>query len=139
MQEQQSEIRELKAEIGRRKSENRALQNRLAELENLVQQLLDQGSEEETPVILDQSPSLEQNEPNPFQGTTRVGYFLPEGKTGELIITAADGKELKRISLSQKGKGTIDLQTGHYASGTYSYSLVIDGQVVATKRMVVTQ
>lgn len=148
-QEQQSEIRDLKsevrslkAEVGRRKSENQALQNRLADLENLVQQLLDQDSEEEAPVILDQAPSLEQNEPNPFHGTTRVGYFLPaealaKGGSAQLIITSVDGKELQRISLSQKGKGQVDLQTGNFPAGTYQYSLVVKGQVVATRRMVI--
>jgi len=67
---------------------------------------------------------------------TRVGYFLPSGKSGELIITAMDGKELQRITLSQNGEGQIDLQTRNLPAGTYNYSLVVDGQIIDTKRMV---
>ena len=134
--------KELDKEVSSLRSKNQALQNRLADLENLVQQLLDQDSEEEAPVILNQAPSLEQNEPNPFQGTTRIGYFLPtealsKGGSAQLIITSVDGKELQRISLSQKGNGQIDLQTGNFPAGTYQYSLVVKGQVVATRRMVI--
>jgi len=141
-QEQQEDLRQKTQDIRRLEAENQALQNRLADLENLVQQLLDQDSEEEAPVILNQAPSLEQNEPNPFHGTTRVGYFLPaetsaKGGSAQLIITSVDGKELQRISLPQKGKGQIDLQTGNLPAGTYQYSLVVKGQVVATRRMIV--
>jgi len=106
-------------------------------LKALVQQLIDnQNSNNESPVILHQSPTLEQNEPNPTNGMTRIGYFLPEGKKGELLITAIDGKELQRISLDSSGQTHVDLQTSNLSSGTYNYTLVVDGQVVATKRMV---
>jgi hypothetical protein len=142
MQEQQEDLKQKTQDIRRLEAENQVLQNRLTELESLVQQLLDQESEEEAPVILNQVPSLEQNEPNPFQGTTRVGYFLPaealaKGGFAQLVITSVDGKELQRISLSQKGKGQVDLQTGNFAAGTYNYSLIVNGQVADTKRMIV--
>lgn len=149
-QEQQTEIRDLKSEVGDRKSEmedlrseirdqklvNERLQNELDELRFIMEQILATQPQDETPVILNQSPSLQQNQPNPTNGMTRVSYFLPEGKSGELIITAIDGKELQRITLSQKGKGQMDLQTRNLPSGTYNYSLVVDGQVIDTKRMV---
>ena len=142
MQEQQEDLRQKTQDIRRLEAENQALQNRLADLENLVQQLLDQDSEDEAPVILNQVPSLEQNEPNPFHETTRIGYFLPaetsaKGGYAQLIITSVDGKELQRISLPQKGQGQIDLHTDNLPAGTYQYSLVVKGQVVATRRMVV--
>jgi len=136
-QEQQDLIVELRADNERRKSEISTLQNRITELESLTQQLLDnQQSDQEAPIILGQSPTLEQNQPNPTHAMTRIGYFLPTGKIGTLIITAIDGKELQRITLSQNGEGQVDLQTRSLPAGTYNYSLIVDGQIVDTKRMV---
>jgi len=85
-QEQQTEIRGLKSEVRRLKSgsgsrkaeidelraENEALRNELDELRSMVEQLVGNQPTEEKPVILNQSPRLEQNEPNPTNGTTRI-------------------------------------------------------------------
>jgi len=135
-QEQQTEIRSLKSEIRDQKLVNEQLQNELDELRSMMEQIMGNQPQEEAPVILNQAPALEQNQPNPTNGMTRVGYFLPSGKSGELIITAMDGKELQRITLSQNGEGQIDLQTRNLPAGTYNYSLVVDGQIIDTKRMV---
>jgi outer membrane usher protein FimD/PapC len=48
-----------------------------------------------------------------------------------------DGKEIQRVSLSQKGKGSVQIQTRNVPAGTYHYSLVVNGQIVDTKRMVI--
>lgn len=142
-QEQQDLIVELRAENERRKSENEVLQNRLVELEQLVQQLVaGQEPAEESPVILNQAPSLDQNEPNPFRGATRIGYFLPENgqvNRAELVITSVDGKELKRIVLTQNGRAQVTIQTGVYPVGTYNYSLMVDGRIVDTRRMMLVK
>ncbi len=135
LRQKTEEIESLKSEVRDQKLVNERLQNELDELRSMMEQMI--GSQkEESPVILNQAPSLEQNEPNPTNGMTRVRYFLPSGKNGELVITTIDGKELQRIKLSQKGKGQLDLQTRNLPSGTYNYSLVVDGQIVDTKRMV---
>jgi trimeric autotransporter adhesin len=154
-QEQQLEIESLKSEVGNRKSEvedlrseirdqktiNEELRNELDELRSLLEQVAGNQQEGNEPVILDQAPTLEQNEPNPFTGATRINYFLPDEalvKSGraQLIITGVDGKELQRVTLAQGGRAHIDLQTRTYPAGTYQYSLVVDGQIIATKRMV---
>lgn len=120
-------------------TEIEALKERLANLESLVEQLASVSGKVDIPsqtsILI--NARLEQNESNPSNGMTRVGYVLPEGKTGELIITAIDGKELQRISLSQKGKGQVDLQTRNLPAGTYNYSLIVNGQIIDTKRMVI--
>ena len=111
------------------------LNQRLVDLETIVQEILGNQPQEEAPVILNQSPSLEQNQPNPTNGITQIRYFLPSGKKGELVITAIDGKELQRISLSATGHAQIEVQTRNLPAGTYNYSLVVEGQFVDTKRM----
>jgi len=141
LRQKTKEIQNLKSEIRDQKLMNERLQNELDELRAMMEQMLGNQPQDGSPVILNQSPALDQNEPNPTNGMTRVGYFLPDGAlaksgTAQLIITAIDGKELQRITLSQKGQGQVDLQTRNLPAGTYNYSLVVDGQVVDTKRMV---
>jgi len=128
-------MEDLRSEIRDQKLVNEQLQNELDDLRSLLEQVLDQENEQDA-VILNQSPSLEQNQPNPTNGMTRVKYFLPSGKKGELLVTAIDGKELQRITLSSTGKGQVDLHTRNLPAGTYNYSLVVDGNIVDTKRMV---
>jgi hypothetical protein len=62
---------------------------------------------------------------------------LPEGTQGA-SITFYDsyGNQLKTVQLSQTGNGTLNLTPENLASGVYSYSLVVNGNVVDTKRMI---
>jgi trimeric autotransporter adhesin len=104
----------------------------------MLEQLLASQTEKEGPVILNQAAYLKQNEPNPTNGTTRIQYFLPEGiQQATLLVTAINGQEIKRIGLPQTGEGQIELHIGTLPPGTYNYSLMMDGQVVDTKRMII--
>lgn len=137
-QEQDEEIRDLKSEIRGQKSENKRLRDRLNDLEDLVQQLLDENGE--SVITLDASPELGQNEPNPFSESTRITYFLPEGtRKAELLVTAANGQLVKRVRLQDRGEGTLTIKAGSLPAGTYQYSLRLDGQVRATRRLVLTK
>ncbi len=132
------EVRSLKSEIGNRESENKRLRDRLNDLEDLVQQLLDEG--DESTITLDAEPELGQNEPNPFTESTRISYFLPAGtERAELLITAANGQVVKRVRLQDKGKGVLTVKAGSLPAGTYQYSLRLDGEVKATRRLVLTR
>jgi hypothetical protein len=79
---------------------------------------------------------LHQNTPNPANTTTRISYSLPTGTANaQLLITDAQGKMLRSLSL--KSSGTVDVNTITLSSGVYSYSLLIDGNLVDTKKLVV--
>ena len=54
-----------------------------------------------------------------------------------LLVTATNGQEIERIGLPQTGEGQIELQIGSLPPGTYNYSLVIDRQILDTKRMII--
>ena len=132
-----TEITDLSKEMNNQQLENETLRNELDDLRALVEQLLDkQDQQHDTPITLNQVPALQQNEPNPTTGMTRVGYFLPEGKSGELRINSITGQELQRIPLPTVGAGHIDLQTRNLPAGTYTYSLIVDDQLIDTKRMI---
>ncbi len=81
--------------------------------------------------------SLDQNAPNPFTGSTVIGYNLPKGvSSAQMEITDATGKVLALIPLSGSGRNTLTANVSGYASGTYNYSLIVNGQLVSTRQMI---
>ena len=109
------------------------------ELEALKAMLTDQNTESRTEV-LNQSPSIEQNQPNPFHDGTSIQYYLPETtQQAELRISDGNGRLLKIIPLQGVGAGQIDLEKGTLGTGTYSYTLIAAGQLIGTKQMILTQ
>ena len=85
-------------------------------------------------VIDGNNARLEQNTPNPFEGTTAIGYFIPEHtSSAKLIISDMTGREIKSIDINTIGNGTVQLTAGALSAGNYTYTLVADGVVVGTK------
>ncbi len=85
------------------------------------------------------SAIMEQNVPNPPVGNyTAITYNIPL-KASQAYITVSDmhGRKLQQVNISQKGVGTLPLNTAGLAAGTYSYSLNVDGRIVETKQMVI--
>ena len=82
---------------------------------------------------------LFQNVPNPATGETRIRYELPDGTTDARIgIYQPDGREVSLYNLSDH-RGELVLKAGELKPGMYLYSLIVNGQVQDTKRMVVTR
>jgi hypothetical protein len=81
--------------------------------------------------------SLEQNAPNPFNGTTTIGYSLPAGTgAAQMQITDISGRVIAVFALpAGGGKNTLTANVSGYAAGTYYYSLVINGRIVNTRQM----
>ena len=63
--------------------------------------------------------------------------FIPENITGASYIIFYDmyGQEIKKTEIITKGFGNINANTENLASGIYSYSLIVDGKVIDTKKM----
>ena len=131
-QEQQNIIKEKEERITKIEAE-------LAELKTLVQQLASSNIQSRTEV-LNQTPNLKQNQPNPFNENTTIQYYLPEAtQQASVNISDINGKVIKVIPLQGTGQGQIELQTGTLGGGIYAYSLVVDGQIVESKQMVLTK
>jgi hypothetical protein len=83
--------------------------------------------------------SLEQNIPNPFKQTTVIRYLIPAGsKNAQLTITDNLGKTIKQITLNT-GVGVVNIDATALNSGAYSYTLLVDGRLVTSKKMILTK
>lgn len=78
--------------------------------------------------------------PNPvtFSNST-VSYVLPEGTTtGELIITAIEGRVVHRQNLrNQSDKLLIDISM--YENGVYFYTLLADGKHLKSVKFIIAR
>jgi len=81
-------------------------------------------------------PLLYQNMPNPFSSGTKINYYLPEGTMGaSIIFYDTYGNTIKTVQLSQTGNGTLNITPDNLSNGIYSYSLIVNGAVIDTKKM----
>jgi hypothetical protein len=85
------------------------------------------------------SAQLEQNIPNPYNGTTVIRYHLPgDINEAKLVVTNMQGQVLRTMALNSRGNGQVTLRLASLAAGTYAYTLWVDGQKIDTKQMVVS-
>ncbi len=122
MQEQQTQIQQQ--------------QNQINELQQLVKTITRQGGQD---LSLTANGYLEQNIPNPVNNNTVINYYVP-GNAGRAQIKVIDskGSAIKLYDVA-KGKGQLNIKSGEFQSGTYSYLLFINGKKTDTKQMIVTK
>jgi len=83
---------------------------------------------------------LYQNAPNPFSSNTEISCFLPETTQQAVIyIYNLQGAELKSYSLTQTGYNSITVSGSELPAGMYLYTLVVDNEIIDTKRMILTK
>ena len=80
---------------------------------------------------------LNQNVPNPFAESTVISYNLPtEFNRAQIIFTNNSGVVIKTVDLKEKGVGSLNVFANDLTHGLYSYSLIVDGKIIDTKKMV---
>lgn len=83
--------------------------------------------------------ALYQNAPNPYSQSTTIEYSIAENVQKAMIcIYDMNGTQLKCIPLHFTGYGNITINGNELKAGMYMYSLIADGQLIDTKRMVLT-
>ncbi|MEM1000815.1 MAG: tail fiber domain-containing protein [Bacteroidota bacterium] len=124
MQEQNEVIAAQQAEID-------ALKNSLNQSGKLIGSELD-------PAL--GSNFLYQNTPNPFNAFTTIRYSLTEGiNAASIYIFDLNGRQVMTYDNLTAGEGEVTVAANELEPGMYLYSLVIDGQEAATKRMIITK
>jgi hypothetical protein len=121
------------ARIDSLQQHNHELEKRIEKLEAV---LFNQSTVNSQQLTVLPTASLEQNTPNPFTHSTTIHYTLPQKfSAAQIVISDNAGKVLKQLHISGAGKGTLNVNTSMLTSGTYNYSLIIDGKLIATKQM----
>jgi len=85
-------------------------------------------------------PKLWQNTPNPFNQTTIIKCFVPDlSKNASLLVFDLTGALKKTISINGTGEINLTINAKELIAGMYHYSLIVDGQEIDTKKMILTE
>ena len=80
---------------------------------------------------------LNQNVPNPFAEQTVITYSVPATVAkAQIHFYDGMGKLIQSVDITERGEGQLNVFGADLSSGVYTYSLVADGKIVDTKRMV---
>lgn len=84
---------------------------------------------------------LYQNTPNPFKLETTIAYRLPsETQSAAICIYNLNGQQLKKYDLDASVmSNSVTVEGSTLTAGMYIYALIVDGQMVVSKRMVLTE
>ena len=121
IQEQQQETDELKTQ--------------LAEKLNTVTVIADDAADAKTKA---NSFMLAQNVPNPFTASTTIKYSIPEKNNAMIAVMDLNGKMLLQFN-NLKGASQITISGNTLQAGMYLYTLVVNGQEILTKKMILTK
>jgi len=103
------------------------LENRITALEGLV------GiSKVET-----NKAAISQNVPNPFNAETSIPYFIPnEVNNANLVIYNVNGIEIKKYQIDERGYGNFIITSDNIDTGSYFYTLILNGKKLESKIMI---
>ncbi|HNV99289.1 MAG TPA: tail fiber domain-containing protein [Chitinophagales bacterium] len=89
----------------------------------------------ENPIAL-----LGQNIPNPAENTTIIPFRIPKDCTDASIIftETSTGRIVRAIPVTC-GETQLSIEAGMLTSGTYTYTLLVNGTVVASRQMVISR
>ena len=82
--------------------------------------------------------SMDQNKPNPFSESTVIGLNVPEKtQKANIFIYDLSGKQILNVPVAERGETNITVYASDLSAGMYIYTLVVDGKVAFTRRMIV--
>lgn len=117
-----------------------SLQSQLDAISNPQPQLPGEGKQYSNGQLGQGQAELYQNTPNPFNQETQISYRLSaNATTASICIYNLSGQQLEKHPLSVGTQnGTITVSASEYLPGMYIYALVINNQVIDSKRMTLT-
>ena len=94
----------------------------------------------EEPLPTGEIAILYQNAPNPFTSNTEISCYLPESAMqATLFIYNLQGAQLLDYFIIQAGLSTVTVYGSELPAGMYLYTLVVDHEIIDTKRMILTK
>ncbi|HEX6225709.1 MAG TPA: tail fiber domain-containing protein [Chryseolinea sp.] len=110
-------------------------QNQIAELINRLEKVENGTSGPKSTQM-----SLLQNTPNPFSVDTEIKMVLPEtAVNATVIVYNLEGKQVRELEIEGRGHVSATIFGNQLGAGMYIYTLIVDGTVVDTKRMILTK
>ena len=84
---------------------------------------------------------LFENQPNPFNSSTEIRFYIPViAHTAFIIIYDLGGVELMKFDvINPKGFSSITIENSSLMPGTYVYALTINDKQVDSKQMILTK
>lgn len=114
-----------------------AIQEQQKEIEELKAKVEQQSGISGQQVISNSSSIQLDAKPNPVTNTAIISYKT-SGKNIQLVFTDVNGNIIKQMQLNN-ATGNITVDCSSMSAGTYSYSIIADGKIVSTKKLVVTK
>jgi len=118
------------------------LQERLNALTGNETQTTENQAVAKREIATTNQPTLSQNYPNPVVDRTTIPFYIPnEVVNAQIIISNMLGQQIKQIAIDKRGQSeiTMNLRVSPSAYGTYTYTLIADGEVIGAKNMVLGQ
>ena len=147
IKEQQNQIDSMNVLVTIQDSINTNLEDRLATLEACINNIGicnnnsgGNGNKISTQTITLENTTaivLDQNLPNPFKESTQINYVLPgDVLNAKLLFYDMSGRIINEVNITERGNGTLTVYGENLEKGIYTYSLIADGKLIATKKMV---
>lgn len=122
-------IQELKAEV-----------NTLREGNAPIYKAQTRSTDEESTNMEAVVTTLYQNTPNPFTESTLIQCDVAKDVVkADLYIYDMNGKQIDTYPITERGATSITIEGHSLEAGMYLYALIADGQVIDTKRMILTK
>ena len=132
-------VQELSALVEAQQQENNILKERIESLENVIANTDKETGNLQSKGITHsiEGFALHQNTPNPFNQTTTINAVVPETvQQAKIIVYNLQGLELESYALNHRGNISVEISGGSLPAGIYLYSLMADGMLIDTKKMV---
>jgi hypothetical protein len=125
-------IQELQQTIQEQQKKITTLEDRITKLEAVINSISKGNANASSKQIA--GAALQQNQPNPFNQNTIIRYTLPAGTNAQIMIYDATGRLVKTLQATESGQSRIN--ASELNPGTYTYALIANGNVIASKTMV---
>ncbi len=136
IEQQEQKIQEQEQTMQQQKQKIITLEERIARLEAAINHGSISSTSGSNNLISKEiiGAALEQNQPNPFNQSTVIHYRIPQNVTGQINLFDVNGVLVKSLKTNESGQAVI---TGtDLKAGTYTYTLVVNGRIAASKKLV---
>jgi hypothetical protein len=139
IQEQQKKIEQQEQTNQEQQQKIITLEDRIAKLEAALNNGSVSNASSNNSIIRKEisGVTLEQNQPNPFNQSTVIHYHLPQGSAGQVNVYDMNGSLVKTLKADESGQAVVN--GSDLKAGTYTYTLVVNGKIAASKKLVLVR